>query len=840
MENAELLTQLRSAPSERRAHWHRAMRLLMSLQRNERGVDWSSADLEVDDSPVSTDEWQSWLRTEPEHVTLMVSMLELEVVREGIPTFEQVLDFVLDEVPSLAAKFLVMHPSAVRREIENRAGAKLGRASGGKGAVSWAEHGRDELVGAWLTERLRDPKAHLNANTFKQLNRREDISGALRAVYPALTQRIIKGIRKGNPGDIDFRSDWLGDGADDLDESDKSSTETLDEILKTQRTKPANLDRALALLVEQGTSHGLEAIAGLLSDKKAGDAALFWLACAGHAGLRAARTRWSGTKGAKAKKAGALIDTLASLPLQNPNAGTPLCLLASDMSAWELTETTSEASDVEPALSREEALRMCAGAGAPPAKREDLSPEAWADYLVLSSMDDHLTDPGPTWDRAREAGWLGQGSSKNSLTAAARRLNPHGRTHWHSASNIGWGHLFLWAGAERDVYVSALCLCLRASVLRRTLGWIETHWLTPLKDTEVPWASEVDDWLDRVQQGSVLVGAIRERPTGESVEWDSARDSMHAEIAPNKTALFSFGKQSVTLEPHTGTMTLAGPLEGQRRFPPTARPLPVAWTLTSDGMQFSLGSVMWGVFPVPETQAKAEGVTSIVLRHQARPEWPALGRIVNEDQKGAASLLALKNEEAARLLFLVATLRPALLTDAVQAALAALGDLAAPYRAELGLDAEPPSLPSRTFEEVVESLTSFTKRPTEEQNGWEWSTGHAQRRGGFVGPAVYLLEGAEAPEANELQRLASECPLYPEGETSQLQMRDTLGVREASWILVPEDGGFGNGPLFYQIHAACWPVQEGCAVAVWSGFDVPSIHWLIGVPFLPSAPWNPA
>ncbi|MFK8001704.1 MAG: hypothetical protein AB8H86_19070 [Polyangiales bacterium] len=614
MENAELLAQLRSAPSERRAHWHRSMRLLMSLQRNERGLDWSSADLEVDDSQVSTDEWQSWLRTEPEHVTLMVSMLEIQVAREGIPTFEQVLNFVLDEVPSLAAKFLVMHPSAARREIEDRAGARLGQASGGRGAVSWAEHGRDELVGAWLTERLRDPKAHLNSNTFKQLNRREEISGGLRAVYPALAQRILKGIRKGNPGEIDFRSDWLGAGV-------------LDEILKTQRTKPANLDRALALLVEQGTSHGLEAIAGLLSDKKAGDAALFWLACAGHSGLRAARARWSGVKGAKAKKAGALIETLASLPVQNPSAGTPLCLLASDMSAWELADTMSETSHREPALSREEAVQMCAGAGAPPAKREDLSPEAWADYLVVSSMDDHLTDPGPTWDRARDAGWLGRGNSKGSLTAAARRLNPSGRTHWHSASNIGWGHLFLWAGAERDVYVSALCLCLRASALRRTLGWIETHWLAPLKDTEVPWASEVDDWLDRVQQGSVLVGAIRERPAGDSVEWDSARDSMHAEIAPNENARFYFGEQSVTLEPHTGTMTLAGPLEGERRFPPTPRSLPVAWTLTSDGMQLSIGSVTWGVFPVPETQAKAEGVTSIALASlscQARRGAPSI------------------------------------------------------------------------------------------------------------------------------------------------------------------------------------------------------------------------
>ena len=47
MNNTELLRQLREPPSEARAHWHRAMRLVRSRRSSDDGKsDWESADLD--------------------------------------------------------------------------------------------------------------------------------------------------------------------------------------------------------------------------------------------------------------------------------------------------------------------------------------------------------------------------------------------------------------------------------------------------------------------------------------------------------------------------------------------------------------------------------------------------------------------------------------------------------------------------------------------------------------------------------------------------------------------------------------------------------------------------
>lgn len=824
MDNATLLQQLRTPLSEARAHWHQAMRLVMSV-RSDGDVDWTSADLGVDDTPVRPEEWQAWLRTEPAHVWLMISLLEYENPPPGQPSYAELLDFVLDEVPSLAWRVLRAQDNPLRKAIDDARGARLGRACAGRGGGSWDQLG-DELLGGWLEGRLALTDK-ISPYSLRELNlRAEAIDGALAAVYPALALKVLKEARKGDTGSLGLRADWL-------------DAEGIRAILKAVRGKGPNLEVVLATLVEQGEPQGLEAIAELLTDKKVGDSALFWLACAGHRGLESARRALAGAKGAKGRLAEAQLERLEALPLGNPRTSGPRFRLASDLSPWVPGAQPPMEGDSEPALTRETLCAMCTGWGAPKATRSDLSPAQWADYLQVASMDDNLTHVGPSWDRARELGWLGRGAAPQSLLAAARRMNPKGRTHWNRDAKIGWGHLFLWAGADLETYAAAAALALRNAGLRRTMGWMEEHWLQPLKQVSPAWRGQVEDWLDRISQGLPTLGPVDERPAGEQVSWDARLHALQGVIPAGGVARFTLGAQGVEVEPAIGRMSLEGPVTGERRFPPTARPLPVSVTLSDDGLLFGFGSVSWGELKGAPGSCSAEGLTEVALRREIQPMWWALKRLVLDDARGAAWLAEAGGPEAARLLALVALLRPELQRAAVDAALGQLGDAAAPYLALLGREVEAPTLPMRSFAEVEAALEAHYGQPLIRQEGWTWAKGHGTRRGGFEGPALHLLEDARLPAARALLELCEGCPIAPwGGPPERPEGREVIGLRELTWTLVPPDGGFGNGPLFYQLHAAAWPVQGGVALAMWSGYDVATPSWLFGVPFLPVGGWR--
>ena len=164
-----------------------------------------------------------------------------------------------------------------------------------------------------------------------------------------------------------------------------------------------------------------------------------------------------------------------------------------------------------------------------------------------------------------------------------------------------------------------------------------------------------------------------------------------------------------------------------------------------------------------------------------------------------------------------------------------------PYLALLGMQAEAPSLPLRPFAEVEAALAAHFATTLQRQEGWTWAKGRGTRGGGFHGPALTLLEQAGLPSLADMQGALEGCPIAPYGGAPEhLQQRELIGLREWTWRLIPPDGGFGNGPLFYQLHALAWPVAEGCALTFWSGYDVASVEWLLGVPFVPVGGWSPA
>ncbi|MBX2802158.1 MAG: hypothetical protein KTR31_31040 [Myxococcales bacterium] len=823
MDNATLLQQLRKPPSEARAHWHRAMRLVMSLRSEGLQVDWSSADLSVDDQPVDAAEWQAWLRTEPQHVSMMISLLPLQPRRPGIPSYAEVMDFVVREVPGLVHRLLRPRSNPERRAIDDALGAPLGRACDGLGMVAadWNGLG-DEVAAGWLEGRLRRPE-RMNPYHLQVLGeRKEQLHGSLAAIYPALALHAFEHARDDDHRWLKPRTDWL-------------RATTLARMLETQRDHPEALDPVMRLFAEQGTSAGLQALAEVLPDAALGTHALFWLACAGARGLAAAQDRWrDGSSEAEGH-----MQQLSRLPHGASIPSGPRFRLPSDLGAWIPAEEPLPTDASTPALTRAQMCAMAAGWDSPAASEDSLDAAQWADYLQVTSLDDHLLHVGPSWDEARQAGWLGRGADWRFLLAAARRLAPNGRRHWHRSSEIRWGHLFLWAGADRDTYVAAMSSTLRDEDLRRTAGWITEHWLDPLQQCDPSWRDQIEEWVDRARAPRPMLGPVEARPVGSPVTWRADDHALVGTVPATGSARLTLGGQHVRIVPSIGRLELRGIVAGTRSFPPTEEALQIHVTRTNDGVRFGFGSVTWGEVRTADPECTAEGLVDVVLRREVQTSWWAVQQLIGGNPEGAAWLAAQGDEEAARLLGVVAALRPSVQRTAVDAALAELGDAAAETRRALGRAPHTLALPLRSVAAVEAALVELMGGALIRQDDWVWMQDHGIRQGGFEGPALHFGRGAQPPVDGRLIELCAFCPLYPvAADPMDVERREVLGVHQLRWRLVPQSTMLEDGPLFYVLLAMLWPVEGGWALALWSSHDVATPHALLGVPFLPPGGWT--
>ena len=267
------------------------------------------------------------------------------------------------------------------------------------------------------------------------------------AGYAALAKRAITSLNK-----RDVSRFWA-----ELDACDVDSVEA---ILRAVRTKEAHFERVAFHAARAMTPAAAEGLARFLPDTSRGRVSARWLCLMGDVGREALSRAASTTGRSKTEQRGR---ELAAAALAIPPAAGVLVALGNQPSGWSLDATRFIVADPpRPAQ------------GAPPhtptpladlsrvldssdVRREDLSPEGWADLLQLTAVLGWREDRDAAYATLRSRGLLGWGDEPGHLYDAVDRFDiDQTVSSSYSGDALGLGHMLLGAGATRELWLHVI------------------------------------------------------------------------------------------------------------------------------------------------------------------------------------------------------------------------------------------------------------------------------------------------------------------------------------------------------------------------------------------------
>lgn len=365
----------------------------------------------------------------------------------------------------------------------------------------------------------------LDASEAPTAHRVRDLSHA--SAYPRLLERVVGALSK-----RDAENFWA-----DLSPLDADAIERL---LRAVRTKEAQFERVAFLAAHTSSPAAAEGLSRLLGDAARGRSCARWLSLMGPIGrdaLTAAATRAS-----ERTRADERVRALCAEALAIPGAPAMFVALGNQPSGWNLDPRRFlEASPPPPsqgdaprAPTPLDALSRVINASAP--RRDDLSPEGWADLLQFTAISGWQDDREAAYELAIAQNRLGWGPDPGRLYDALDRFDFDQQLSTSaSGSGLSLGHVLLGLNAPNALWLHALAI-LASRTRPVSLGVTDRNFSAPLKAWGHPDAERISALalhLDLARAHAIGADELSRYPTLESAselvgEWTSSEH--HADL----------------------------------------------------------------------------------------------------------------------------------------------------------------------------------------------------------------------------------------------------------------------------------------------------------------------
>ena len=470
------------------------MRVVMAVQPNEhigdegRTIAWGAVEVDDLNEPITRGELEAWFQSDPHQKCVQTMSYLLDPMRKQRPTYAEALEVCAQVAPHHIQHLL---PSSMRlahlptQHMLKGLGASLGRALGIASQQKGSLVGRDFIAYAspeGVLEYLERCREILRPSDLHELMRAlpEDLDLSMRAreVYTEIF--------------IELRDH---EQLEERRSTYRIATHWLDaeQIARIIRANDASMER-VRWLMASSTTHGhiqvFEAFGLLLGHHEIGKEAALYLALLGEQGRHIARRILDDEDADEGGRVRAEI-ILEHEPPKHPHSERALSPLAG-----QFIKAPRFGYDPEEAILSPQAEVPEAGAPTPReeleavyAERtnftaETLSPDGWIDLLWVLTFSANYHDKTHAYDRALEQGVLGRGATRDQLIRVIDWLDWGGTA---GPQREGYGHLLLWAGADREVFEHALARFQQAQC-RNVVGAIAKHFSDPLEESDVAWA----------------------------------------------------------------------------------------------------------------------------------------------------------------------------------------------------------------------------------------------------------------------------------------------------------------------------------------------------------------
>ncbi|HJK89567.1 MAG: hypothetical protein CMN31_26585, partial [Sandaracinus sp.] len=494
----------------------------------------------------------------------------------------------------------------------------------------------------------------------------------------------------------------------------------------------------------------------------------------------------------------------------------------------------------------------------------DLKPHEWADLLQIVTIKGFAQDLGWAHERARVRGLLGWGAQEHRLAEALERFDfdGHYKIGWGQDGRLGLMHFLLGCEASEDVLLHAYALYGRR---RGNLmaGCVPRNFDEPLKafghakQTALLLLArhlEIRKY-NVIGADEILRYPVLEEASGLEGSWTSAEPRRDVRIrvsvtGASKATITLRGGIRVTLdgsERRWSVEGLPGSASGPTSLLGDERVLQLDVEAVGPLLRLGFNGTIGGEMPqgylfegigteASPIEVQTDGTLQRARVTEMRSQRAAtdLARLVGFEEEGAVRDVA-EGGDAAAALALAAEVS---LGDdegvaaAAKAALQELGEVGAPWREALGLDAveaEEKVFPLRSFDACVAAFAALKDGEPKQVEGvdgyaktvaWKSPGSPDWSDDGIAEDTLYLVEGDgwRGEGVSDAKTLMGSS--IPALTTWNSRGSGDWAGEPGTWMiltcddLMQEQDEWGN---WMSVTLAAWKVEEGVAVAAWKG-----------------------
>ncbi len=673
------------------------------------------------------------------------------------------------------------------------------------------------------------------------------------------------------------------------------SAEQIFSVLKNATEQPVNFQNLAYQTAVQNRSQGATALARMMNDSDIGHIASCWLATMGEQAHTAARIAWSDEALQEDDLLNERVEKLLRLPLRvTAHVGTAFDghRYGCDLRRF-LLEPGAPGEPMKEPIDLQKLLDHI-GPDADPYigtqvrdVRKYFTSEEWADYLQIRSIDPNLLGIKGSWHIAKKHGLLGRGSERHSLIAAIDRLDWSGRISHRirGSRGPGLGHILLWAGADREVFLHAIVRAKESMPFATVMGFWQTNFLNAL-DTESPrWMTGVlplVEWLNGLYSrvtmnpetppGFAFPPIVEELPVGPISHCrikDPPRDFwLNLELEDVETLRIEMrGTAVVEVDRSKKLWKYNCPKTSKSGAIPLVQEPGLTVHLELFRGQLSLG--FQGVPALTTAAIPFDEVTDIIIEapgatlnkgtvHQ-KFSANCSSRIFHaiatpEEGQSLAEIAAYDDEPVANVYAAIATFFEEPVAEKARTFLSRLGEDAHPFQRALGVGEPQPQRPFaiRSWQEVKAALDRL--RPGElliedffdELRAASYSDLNSPEMVSAVAvpwPTVYLEEDRDLPEKEgQIFRKLVSFPALTRGQGGEYRSVDFYDggrYKLMRFLMHPAERSFmtEDEALIYVIYGAVWEVSEGIAWSIWEE-HLSDLAAIVGIESIPIADWK--